>query len=162
MRHACEGARAHMLRRPQRPPSLTALYTLSAQATHEAVHLLCQMLVFDPVRWLSESPAFVFWPFCCSRRTSVSRWWTRWRILILTRAASATTRACASAATPRQQASGSTLPTSNRPPPCPSTTFGKRTSNPCSKLKVNRPMDFIDELKLLSMSLSFYNCGRVC
>ncbi|CAB3371778.1 Hypothetical predicted protein [Cloeon dipterum] len=53
MRHACEGARAHMLRRPQRPPSLTALYTLSAQATHEAVHLLCQMLVFDPDKRIS-------------------------------------------------------------------------------------------------------------
>lgn len=37
-----------MLRRPGKLPSLSALYTLSAQATHEAVHLLCQMLVFDP------------------------------------------------------------------------------------------------------------------
>nr|XP_012136916.1 PREDICTED: serine/threonine-protein kinase NLK isoform X4 [Megachile rotundata] len=48
MRYACEGARSHMLRRAPKPPSLTALYTLSSQATHEAVHLLCQMLVFDP------------------------------------------------------------------------------------------------------------------
>nr|CAH65680.1 nemo-like protein [Nilaparvata lugens] len=48
MRHACEGARTHMLRQRVKPPSLTALYTLSSQATHEAVHLLCQMLVFDP------------------------------------------------------------------------------------------------------------------
>ncbi|KAL2737361.1 serine/threonine-protein kinase NLK isoform X1 [Vespula maculifrons] len=48
MRYACEGARTHMLRRAPKPPSLTALYTLSSQATHEAVHLLCQMLVFDP------------------------------------------------------------------------------------------------------------------
>ncbi|XP_016766723.1 serine/threonine-protein kinase NLK isoform X5 [Apis mellifera] len=48
MRFACEGARSHMLRRAPKPPSLTALYTLSSQATHEAVHLLCQMLVFDP------------------------------------------------------------------------------------------------------------------
>lgn len=30
-------------------PSLPVLYTLSSQATHEAVHLLCRMLVFDPV-----------------------------------------------------------------------------------------------------------------
>lgn len=37
-----------MLRRPVKLPSLSALYTLSPQATHEAVHLLCQMLVFDP------------------------------------------------------------------------------------------------------------------
>lgn len=49
MRYACEGARSHMLRRAPKPPSLTALYTLSSQATHEVVHLLCQMLVFDPV-----------------------------------------------------------------------------------------------------------------
>lgn len=49
MRHACEGARTHMLRRAPKPPSLSALYTLSTHATHEAVHLLCQMLVFDPV-----------------------------------------------------------------------------------------------------------------
>ncbi|KAJ9586469.1 hypothetical protein L9F63_019869, partial [Diploptera punctata] len=48
MRYACDGARTHMLRRAPKPPSLTALYTLSSQATHEAVHLLCQMLVFDP------------------------------------------------------------------------------------------------------------------
>nr|CAD7447403.1 unnamed protein product [Timema bartmani] len=49
MRYACDGARTHMLRRAPKPSSLTALYTLSSQATHEAVHLLCQMLVFDPV-----------------------------------------------------------------------------------------------------------------
>lgn len=33
-------------------PSLPVLYTLSSQATHEAVHLLCRMLVFDPVSML--------------------------------------------------------------------------------------------------------------
>lgn len=49
MKYACEGAKAHMLRRNPKPPSLSALYTLSAQASHEVVHLLCQMLVFDPV-----------------------------------------------------------------------------------------------------------------
>lgn len=37
-----------MIRRPAKPPSLAALYTLSSQATHEAVHLLSQMLVFNP------------------------------------------------------------------------------------------------------------------
>ncbi|KOX68492.1 Serine/threonine-protein kinase NLK [Melipona quadrifasciata] len=56
MRFACEGARSHMLRRAPKPPSLTALYTLSSQATHEAVHLLCQMLVFDPLQQLSKLP----------------------------------------------------------------------------------------------------------
>ena len=49
MRSACDGAKAHILRSPHRASSLAALYTLSNQATHEAVHLLCRMLVFDPV-----------------------------------------------------------------------------------------------------------------
>ena len=49
MRYACEGAKTHMLRRAPKPPTLTALYSLSSQATHDVVHLLCQMLVFDPV-----------------------------------------------------------------------------------------------------------------
>ncbi|CAG0922474.1 unnamed protein product [Notodromas monacha] len=49
MKHACEGARLHMRRNGHKPPALTALYTLSPQATHEAVYLLSQMLVFDPV-----------------------------------------------------------------------------------------------------------------
>ena len=53
MKHACDGARTHMLRRVPKPPSLSALYTLSSHATHEAVHLLCQMLVFDPVSQLT-------------------------------------------------------------------------------------------------------------
>lgn len=35
-------------------PSLSVLYMLSDGATHEAVHLLCRMLVFDPVS--------LFWP----------------------------------------------------------------------------------------------------
>lgn len=33
-------------------PSLSVLYMLSDGATHEAVHLLCRMLVFDPVSCL--------------------------------------------------------------------------------------------------------------
>lgn len=50
MERACEGARAHLLRRQPRPRALHALYFLnSTQATNEAVHLLCQMLVFNPV-----------------------------------------------------------------------------------------------------------------
>ncbi|KAI4461522.1 mitogen-activated protein kinase [Holotrichia oblita] len=53
MRYACEGAKSHILRRPPKPSSLTALYTLSTQATHEVVHLLCQMLVFDPDKRIS-------------------------------------------------------------------------------------------------------------
>lgn len=49
MKYACEGARAHIMRRPFKRSSVSALYSLSSQATHEAVHLLCQMLVFNPV-----------------------------------------------------------------------------------------------------------------
>ncbi|KAK2140218.1 hypothetical protein NP493_5896g00003 [Ridgeia piscesae] len=37
-----------MHRLPHKPPTMAALYRLSSQATHEAVHLLCRMLVFDP------------------------------------------------------------------------------------------------------------------
>ncbi|NP_001161596.1 nemo-like protein kinase [Saccoglossus kowalevskii] len=48
LKHACEGAKAHILRGAQKPPTLAALYNLSNQATHEAVHLLCRMLVFNP------------------------------------------------------------------------------------------------------------------
>lgn len=50
MKYACEGARSHMLRQAQKMPTVVALYALSSHATHEAVHLLCQMLVFHPVR----------------------------------------------------------------------------------------------------------------
>nr|CAG4643908.1 EOG090X04Z1 [Lepidurus arcticus] len=53
MSSACEAARKHMLRRPHKPPSLTALYTLSGQATHEAVHLLSEMLAFNPDKRIS-------------------------------------------------------------------------------------------------------------
>uniref|UniRef100_A0ACB8ECA4 Uncharacterized protein n=1 Tax=Sphaerodactylus townsendi TaxID=933632 RepID=A0ACB8ECA4_9SAUR len=38
-------------------PSLPVLYTLSSQATHEAVHLLCRMLVFDPSKRISAKDA---------------------------------------------------------------------------------------------------------
>lgn len=48
-------------------PSLPVLYTLSSQATHEAVHLLCRMLVFDPVS-RSLTRAVVCMMFC---------WWMK-------------------------------------------------------------------------------------
>ncbi|XP_054455189.1 serine/threonine-protein kinase NLK-like, partial [Anoplopoma fimbria] len=57
MRTACEGARSHILRGPHKQPSLPVLYTLSSQATHEAVHLLCRMLVFDPSKRISAKDA---------------------------------------------------------------------------------------------------------
>ncbi|XP_069591118.1 serine/threonine-protein kinase NLK2 isoform X1 [Ranitomeya imitator] len=57
MRSACEGARAHILRGPHKPPSLSVLYMLSGEATHEAVHLLCRMLLFDPMKRISAKDA---------------------------------------------------------------------------------------------------------
>ena len=48
MKYACEAAKRHMLSRGCKPPTVTALYTLGASATHEAIHLLCQMLTLDP------------------------------------------------------------------------------------------------------------------
>ena len=49
MRYACQGAKDHVLRSPYRPPNAMKLFHISRQATTEAVHLLAQMLTFDPV-----------------------------------------------------------------------------------------------------------------
>lgn len=49
MRTAAEGAVKHMKQQPHKPARMSTLYTLSQDATHEAIHLICQMLVFDPV-----------------------------------------------------------------------------------------------------------------
>ncbi|XP_058810533.1 serine/threonine-protein kinase NLK isoform X2 [Phymastichus coffea] len=57
MRHACEGAKSHMLRCISKPSSLNILYTLGNNATHEAVHLLCQMLIFNPDKRISVNDA---------------------------------------------------------------------------------------------------------
>ncbi|XP_064620351.1 serine/threonine-protein kinase NLK-like [Lineus longissimus] len=57
MRTACPGAKAHILRQPHKQPSMAALYTLSNQATHEAVHLLCRMMVFDPEKRITAIDA---------------------------------------------------------------------------------------------------------
>lgn len=57
LKYACEGARAHMLRRPQKQPSLERLYTLGSYATPEAVHLLTQMLMLNPDRRISCADA---------------------------------------------------------------------------------------------------------
>ncbi|EDO30527.1 predicted protein [Nematostella vectensis] len=48
-----EGATKYILQRPHKPPALASLYNLSNQATHEAVHLLCRMLVFNPNKRIS-------------------------------------------------------------------------------------------------------------
>ncbi|XP_073202562.1 LOW QUALITY PROTEIN: serine/threonine-protein kinase NLK2-like [Lepidochelys kempii] len=57
LRSACEGARAHVLRGAHKPPALSVLHLLSGEATHEAVHLLCRLLVFDPARRISAREA---------------------------------------------------------------------------------------------------------
>ena len=57
MKYACEAAKRHMLSRGCKPPSVTALYTLGASATHEAIHLLCQMLTLDPEKRISVGEA---------------------------------------------------------------------------------------------------------
>jgi len=57
MKTACEGAKAHVLRQAHKPPSMAALYTLSNQASHEAVHLLCRMLVFNPAKRITAADA---------------------------------------------------------------------------------------------------------
>lgn len=49
LKYACPAAKAHMLRKPFKSSAVNALYSLSNQATVEAVHLLIQMLVFNPV-----------------------------------------------------------------------------------------------------------------
>ncbi|KAL3857088.1 hypothetical protein ACJMK2_011784 [Sinanodonta woodiana] len=57
MQTACEGAKSHIIQQPHRPHSLAALYTLSSQATHESVHLLCTMLLFDPKKRITAADA---------------------------------------------------------------------------------------------------------
>uniref|UniRef100_A0A6G1SCB4 Mitogen-activated protein kinase n=1 Tax=Aceria tosichella TaxID=561515 RepID=A0A6G1SCB4_9ACAR len=57
MRYACHGAKQHIRKSPYKPPALAALYILSSQATHEAVHLLCQMLVFNPDKRIDSTTA---------------------------------------------------------------------------------------------------------
>lgn len=57
-------------------PSLSVLYMLSDGATHEAVHLLCRMLVFDPVSlfwWSSAGRPIVGAPSPASLRVQAKR-----------------------------------------------------------------------------------------
>ncbi|ELU07082.1 hypothetical protein CAPTEDRAFT_214926 [Capitella teleta] len=57
MRTACDAARQHVMRQKHKPPTLAALYTLSNHATHEAVHLMCRLLVFDPAKRIAAAEA---------------------------------------------------------------------------------------------------------
>lgn len=49
MKYACDGAKAHISRRPFRSPNPISFASLSNTATMEDVHLLRQMLTFNPV-----------------------------------------------------------------------------------------------------------------
>uniref|UniRef100_A0A3P9P4R4 Mitogen-activated protein kinase n=1 Tax=Poecilia reticulata TaxID=8081 RepID=A0A3P9P4R4_POERE len=137
---ACEGARAHILRGPHKPPSLSVLYMLSDGATHEAVHLLCRMLVFDPVSGSGSGcgsgsgsgsqPGSVCRPSGSPAATRCpTRTWTR--------AGCATTPACAAAAT-RWPAAASTRATSSRRPSARSATATRTACCLCGRAKVGR------------------------
>jgi nemo like kinase len=54
---ACDAARQHILRRPRSPPDINLLYALSSECSHEVVHLLCQLLVFNPERRITATNA---------------------------------------------------------------------------------------------------------
>lgn len=54
---ASEGATKYILQKGHKAPALATLYNLSSQATHEAVHLLCRMLVFDPKKRITCTDA---------------------------------------------------------------------------------------------------------
>lgn len=57
MKYACDAAKRHMVARGPKQPSIGALYSLSGSATHEAVHLLCQMLTLDPEKRIKVTDA---------------------------------------------------------------------------------------------------------
>lgn len=46
----CEPAKQHVLQRPFRFPNLGVLRSLSSDCDNEVLHLLCHMLIFNPVR----------------------------------------------------------------------------------------------------------------
>ncbi|CAB3983646.1 Serine threonine- kinase NLK [Paramuricea clavata] len=54
---ASKGAVSYLLSKPNKPHNLASLYNLSHLATHESVHLLCRMLVFNPTKRISCSDA---------------------------------------------------------------------------------------------------------
>lgn len=54
---ASEGAFRYIMNQPFRPSQLHTLHTLSTSTSHEAIHLLCQMLVFNPEKRISVSDA---------------------------------------------------------------------------------------------------------
>lgn len=57
MKYACQGAKDHVLRAPYRPPNAMKLFAISRQASTDAVHLMAQMLTFDPDERISVEEA---------------------------------------------------------------------------------------------------------
>lgn len=57
MQGACEGAVNHVMRTPRRLPQLQRFHTLSNQMTKDAVHLLVEMLKFDPSKRMTVDKA---------------------------------------------------------------------------------------------------------
>lgn len=124
---------------------------LSDGATHEAVHLLCRMLVFDPVslfRWLSSGRPIItgaIWVACwrlltcfsSMSRPSGSPAATRSPIRTWTKVACATTPACVSAAT-RSPAGESTRVTLSRWRSGRSVTATRTACCRCGRAKVRR------------------------
>jgi nemo like kinase len=54
---ASEGAYRYILSQPYKPSQIHTLHTLSSNTSHEAVHLLCQMLQFNPYKRISVMDA---------------------------------------------------------------------------------------------------------
>jgi len=57
MSTVCQGARQHMMRRPFKAAAVHVLYSLSSHTSPDAVHLLAQMLAFNPAKRLRVSDA---------------------------------------------------------------------------------------------------------
>lgn len=146
-------------------PSLSVLYMLSDGATHEAVHLLCRMLVFDPVSsdalTLHTVSCLMFvlnifsWKNKSSHKVSGCFHLVSTRLSALvsrlngspaatlcptrtwTKVACVTTPACVSAATPFP-AGEFTPETSSRSPSVRSATATRTACCPCGREKVRR------------------------
>ena len=54
---ASEGAFRYIMSQTYKPSAMHTLHTLSSWVNHEAVHLICQMLVFNPHKRISVADA---------------------------------------------------------------------------------------------------------
>uniref|UniRef100_A0A0N4ZG28 Mitogen-activated protein kinase n=1 Tax=Parastrongyloides trichosuri TaxID=131310 RepID=A0A0N4ZG28_PARTI len=57
MKHACDGAKNYIMRSNYRQPNTMKFFGISHQATHEAVHFLISMLMFDPEKRMNVDDA---------------------------------------------------------------------------------------------------------